>query len=77
MVPPPAEGGYLEVVQRLLDAKADVNAAAAEYEGRSALQAATEGGYLEVVALLNSLDVFTQPVSGSSSRIGRRNRERQ
>jgi hypothetical protein len=37
-----AGGGYLEVVQRLLDAKADVNAAV-EY-----------GGRLEVIALLES-----------------------
>ena len=40
-------------MQRLLDAKADVNAAAAAgYSGRTALQAAAEGGHLEVVQRL-------------------------
>ncbi|MCJ1284327.1 hypothetical protein MMC26_003658 [Xylographa opegraphella] len=57
-----AEGGHLEVVQRLLDAKADrlldakadVNAAATDDMGRTALQAAAEGGHLQIVALLKS-----------------------
>ena len=44
-----AEGGHLEVVDRLLVAEADVNAAAAEYCGLAALQAAEKGGHLEVV----------------------------
>ena len=43
-----AEGGHLNVVDRLLQEKADVNAAAA-YDGRTALQAAAEGGHLNVV----------------------------
>ena len=48
-----ALGGHLHVVQRLLDAKADVNAAAAAGDkGRTALQAAAEGGHLEVVQRL-------------------------
>ncbi|KAL5312949.1 hypothetical protein ACEPPN_019375 [Leptodophora sp. 'Broadleaf-Isolate-01'] len=49
-----AKGGHLEVVQRLLDAKADVNAAsaAADWRGRTALQAAAEGGHLEVIQRL-------------------------
>ncbi|KAH8592594.1 hypothetical protein B0O99DRAFT_743497 [Bisporella sp. PMI_857] len=47
-----AKGGHLEVVERLLTAKADVNAAAANISGRTALQAAAEGGHLEVVERL-------------------------
>jgi ankyrin repeat protein len=47
-----AEGGHLEVVERLLTAKADVNAAAAGYKGRTALQAAAGGGHLKVVERL-------------------------
>jgi Ankyrin repeats (3 copies) len=46
-----AGGGHLDVVQRLLDSKADVNAAA-EYGGWTALQAAAEGGHLDVVQRL-------------------------
>ena len=44
-----AGGGHLEIVDKLLVAKADVNAAAATHRGRTALQAAAEGGHLEVV----------------------------
>ncbi len=40
------------VVRKLLAANADVNAAAAGYEGPTALQAAAEGGHLEVVKRL-------------------------
>ncbi|MCJ1239019.1 hypothetical protein MMC14_007012, partial [Varicellaria rhodocarpa] len=50
-----AGGGHLEVVERLLAATANVNAAAA-YNGRTALQAAAEGGYLEVVERLLAAD---------------------
>jgi ankyrin repeat protein len=46
------KGGHLEIIQRLLDAKADINAAAAEYGGRTALRAAAGGGHLEVVQRL-------------------------
>ena len=46
-----AEGGHLEVVEKLLEAKADVNAAV-RWDGRTALQAAAEGGHLEVVEKL-------------------------
>ena len=42
------------MVERLLAAKADVNAAAARYGGRTALQAAAEGGHLVVVELLRA-----------------------
>jgi ankyrin repeat protein len=46
-------GGHLEVVERLLAAKADVNAGAgAGYNGRTALQATAEGGHLEVIEWL-------------------------
>jgi ankyrin repeat protein len=40
-----AEGGHVDVVLMLLQAKADVNAAPAPERGRTALQAAAEGGY--------------------------------
>ena len=46
-----AGGGHLEVVERLLAARAQVNAAAGR-SGRTALQAAAEGGHLEVVERL-------------------------
>jgi hypothetical protein len=39
------------VVERLLAAKADVNAPAAEAHGRTTLQTAAEGGYLSVERL--------------------------
>ncbi|RDW73430.1 hypothetical protein BP6252_07337 [Coleophoma cylindrospora] len=48
-----ARGGHLEVAHLLLNAKADVNAAAGAGDyGRTALQAAAEGGHLEVVQIL-------------------------
>ncbi|KAF7118473.1 hypothetical protein CNMCM5793_007994 [Aspergillus hiratsukae] len=47
-----AKGGHLEVVGRLLAAKADVNAPAAVHGGRTALQAAAEGGHVQVVERL-------------------------
>ena len=40
------------MVERLLSAKADVNAAAGTGEGRTALRAACEGGHLAVVERL-------------------------
>ncbi|KAL8764795.1 MAG: hypothetical protein Q9194_006841 [Teloschistes cf. exilis] len=47
-----AGGGHVDVVERLLQAKAEVNAAAAAYHGRTALQAAAEGGHVDVVERL-------------------------
>jgi TusA-related sulfurtransferase len=47
-----AKGGHLEVVERLLAAKAAINAGNAWSKGRTALQAAAEGGHLEVVERL-------------------------
>jgi ankyrin repeat protein len=45
-----AKGGHLEVVQRLLNANANVNTIATqEFGAQTALQAAAEGGYLAVV----------------------------
>jgi ankyrin repeat protein len=46
-----AQRGYLAVVKRLLQEKADINAAAGK-NGRTALQAAAEGGHLAVVERL-------------------------
>jgi ankyrin repeat protein len=43
-----SQGGHLEIVERLLAAGADVNAAAGNYGGPTALQAASRGGHLEV-----------------------------
>ena len=42
-------GGHLEVVDRLLEKGADVNAEPARVKGRTALQGASEAGHLEVV----------------------------
>jgi hypothetical protein len=47
-----AEGSHVEVVQRFLDAKTDVNTPSAKYIGRTALRAAAKGGHLEVVQVL-------------------------
>ncbi|MCJ1345587.1 hypothetical protein MMC31_003794, partial [Peltigera leucophlebia] len=47
-----AKGGYLELINKLVMAKADVNARAADDSGRTALQAAAEFGHLEVVERL-------------------------
>jgi ankyrin repeat protein len=44
--------GYIDIVERLLQENADVNAAAAAYKGRTALQAAAKGGHLAVVERL-------------------------
>jgi hypothetical protein len=52
-----AEGGHLAVVERLLQEKADINIAAAEYNSRIALQAAAEGGYLAVVERLQLFEI--------------------
>ena len=48
------ERGYTDLIQQLLDTGADVNTAAAYYEGRTALQRAAEQGYVDIVALLLS-----------------------
>ena len=45
-------GGRFEVIELLLNARADVNAAAAWGGGRTALQAASEGGHFEVIERL-------------------------
>ncbi|EXL40290.1 hypothetical protein FOCG_17178, partial [Fusarium oxysporum f. sp. radicis-lycopersici 26381] len=50
-----SEGGHIQVVERLLEAGANVNAAAAARYGRTALQAASAGGHIQVVKrLLNA-----------------------
>jgi ankyrin repeat protein len=44
--------GHIDIVERLLQEKAEVNAAATRYRGRTALQAVAEGGHLAVVERL-------------------------
>ena len=53
-----AGGGHLDVVERLLTAKADVNAAVAAYGGRTALQAAVEGGHILVIKRLREAGAY-------------------
>ncbi|KAF2195925.1 hypothetical protein K469DRAFT_545254 [Zopfia rhizophila CBS 207.26] len=47
-----AGGGHVEVVDKLLAVKADVNAAPANAGGRTALQAAAGGGHVEIAEIL-------------------------
>ncbi|KAM0361958.1 hypothetical protein ACHAPK_011621 [Fusarium culmorum] len=47
-----SEGGHVKIVERLLEAQADVNAAASRDGGRTALQAASAGGHIQVVERL-------------------------
>ncbi|RBA12849.1 hypothetical protein FPRO05_14071 [Fusarium proliferatum] len=47
-----SEGGHIQIVERLLEAGAHVNAAVAGYGGRTALQAASAGGHIQVVERL-------------------------
>jgi ankyrin repeat protein len=60
-----AKEGHLEVVEKLLEAKADVNAAPERWYGRTALQAAAEGGHFEVVEKLleAKADINAAPAS--------------
>jgi ankyrin repeat protein len=62
-----AAGGYLAIVERLLQEKADVNAAAGSGNGRTALQAVAGGGHLAVVErlLLEKADVNAAAGSGN------------
>ncbi|RDW64095.1 hypothetical protein BP5796_10597 [Coleophoma crateriformis] len=64
-----ASYGQLDIVERLLQANADVNAAAAD-GGRTALQAAAEGGHLKVVERLlqANADVNAAAAGGYSGR---------
>jgi ankyrin repeat protein len=57
-----AEGGHLAVVERLIQQKADVNAAASEYSDKTALQAAARGGHLAVVERLIQDKADVNPV---------------
>jgi hypothetical protein len=61
-------GGHLEVVERLLAAKANVNAPAPEYGGRTALQAASEGGHLEVVERLLAAKANVNAAAAAAGR---------
>ncbi|KAF8867309.1 hypothetical protein BDZ45DRAFT_795029 [Acephala macrosclerotiorum] len=62
------EGGHLEIVQRFLDAKVDVNAPPTTRRGRTALQAAAEGGHLEVVQRLLDAKADVNATSGYEER---------
>jgi hypothetical protein len=62
------KGGHLEIVERLLAADADVYAAAAYDDGRTALQAAAGGGHLEVVDRLLAVKA---DVNAAPARYGR------
>ncbi|KAJ8057801.1 hypothetical protein OCU04_008663 [Sclerotinia nivalis] len=67
-LPYAAGGGHLDVVQKLLDFKADVNATAGS-NGRTALQAAAEGGHLEIVQkLLDFKADVNATAAGSNGR---------
>ncbi|KAI5812522.1 ankyrin repeat-containing domain protein [Pyronema omphalodes] len=58
-----AHGGHVQIVNRLLDEKAEVNPQPADYGGQTALQASSEGGYLDVMnRLLNAMvDINAHP----------------
>ena len=62
-----SKGGYLELVDKLLAAKADLNAKATFDSGRTALQAASGAGHLEVVErlLTAKADVNAEAASDS------------
>jgi hypothetical protein len=66
-----AGGGHLDVVERLLAAKADVNTAAVDRGGRTALQAAAGSGHLEVVErlLAAKADVNAAAVVGGQTAL--------
>jgi ankyrin repeat protein len=63
-----AEGGHLAVVERLLQEKADINAAAGRSNGRTALQAAAGGGHLAVVERLLQGKADVNATAGESGR---------
>ncbi|KAI9785686.1 MAG: hypothetical protein M1839_008703 [Geoglossum umbratile] len=61
-----AGGGHLDAVERLLVAKADANAAAADGDGgQTALQAAAGGGHLDVVERLLVVKADVNAAAGS------------
>ncbi|KAH8586021.1 ankyrin repeat-containing domain protein [Bisporella sp. PMI_857] len=62
-----ARGGHLEIVERLLIAKANVNAVAAYNSGRTALQAAAGCGHLEVVERLLTAKANINAVAAKNS----------
>ncbi|KAM0540192.1 hypothetical protein ACHAO7_011433 [Fusarium culmorum] len=64
-----SEGGHVKIVERLLEAQADVNAAASRDGGRTALQAASEGGHIQVVERLLEAQA---DVNAAASRDGGR-----
>ncbi|MCJ1347158.1 hypothetical protein MMC31_005379 [Peltigera leucophlebia] len=47
-----AKGGYIELVDKLITAKANINAEAYLYSGRTALQAAAQEGHFKVIGKL-------------------------
>ena len=62
-----AGGGHVEVVERLLVAKANVNAAPG-FDGRTALQAAAGGGHIEVVERLLAARADVNAASAGESK---------
>ncbi|KAH7190109.1 ankyrin repeat protein [Fusarium oxysporum] len=62
-------GGHIQVVERLLEAGANVNAAAAADRGRTALQAASAGGHIQVVERL--LEAGANVNAAAAARYGR------
>lgn len=57
-----AEKGHLEVIERLLKAKANVDAGAAEYDGVLALEAAVQNGYSQVTKRLLTAEVSKEGI---------------
>ncbi|KAJ5484352.1 hypothetical protein N7453_012306 [Penicillium expansum] len=63
-----AEGGHLEVMERLLAAKANVNTPDGD-TGKTALQAAAEGGHLDVIERLLAARAYVNaPAGGVNGR---------
>ena len=60
-------GGHIEVVEKLLTAEVDVNAAPASICNRTALQASAEGGHADVVRRLLAIGANANAVPGNGN----------